>query len=158
MLFLGELKFFLSKYLTNSTSHSYDEPAIRSTFSIEIRHDRSYNAISNTRELSRTPEAGTNYVVTKFYEVPLVQTYLIAFIVSDFTSENDLTRKIPHRVFAKPQSIANGEGKLAVEASVKLLEGFEAYLGVNFTLDKMDQAAMPDFASGETFVLLIIQF
>lgn len=129
-------------------SYSYDEPAIRSRYSIEIRHDSSYRAISNMPEASRTAEVGGNYVVTKFEEIPSVQSYLIAFTVSDFTSVQDTTGPTPQRIFATPQSIANGYGSVALVASVKLLSGFEDYLGVNYTLPKMDQAAMPDFAAG----------
>lgn len=100
-------------------------------------------------EVSRLPEAGGSYVVTKFDDTPLVQSYLIAFTVSDFTHIQDTSRVTPQRIFAKPQSITNGDGRVALEASGKLLSGFEDYLGINYTLPKMDQAAMPDFAAGK---------
>lgn len=128
---------------------SYDEPAIRSIYSIEIRHDASYTAISNTPAVSRAPEAGTNYVLTRFDEVQSVQSYLIAFTISDFEFVEDLTRGVPHRIYAKPQSIASGHGRLALSIAADLLEGYEQYLGVNYSLAKMDQAAIPDFAAGK---------
>lgn len=99
-------------------------------------------------ELSRTAEIGTNYVVTKFEEIPSIQSYLIAFIVSDFTSVQDTTGRIPQKVYAKPQSIVDGHGSLALEVSRPILEGFEQYLSTSFSLPKMDQAAMPNFAAG----------
>lgn len=37
---------------------------------------------------------------------------------------------------------------MALDASLKSLVGFETYLGVSYTLDKMDQAAIPDFDAG----------
>lgn len=99
---------------------------------------------------SRTAETAPNadYVVTKFQDIPSIQSYLIAFTISDFSHVEDESHFIRQRVFAKPQSILNGEAKLALEVSGKLLEGFEKYLGVNYSLPKMDQAAMPDFAPG----------
>lgn len=94
------------------------------------------------------PAPNADYVVTKFQDIPSIQSYLIAFTVSDFIPVEDNSRFIPQRVFAKPQSISNGEEKLALEVSGKILEGFEKYLGVNYSLPKMDQAAIPDFAGG----------
>lgn len=128
---------------------SYDEPGIRSTYLVEIRHNGSYTAISNTPVAARTPEAGgSTFVVTRFEEVPSVQSYLIAFTVSDFEYVEDLTRAVPHRIYAKPQSIASGHGDLALSVAADLLEGYEQYLGVNYTLSKMDQIALPDFSAG----------
>lgn len=127
---------------------SYDEPGLRATYTIQIRHDATYAAIANTRVQSVTPEVGTNYVVTKFFDVPSVQTYLIAFIVSDFIFAEDLSGFVPHRIYAKPYSIATGEASLAINVSEPLLSGFERYLGVPYAIDKMDQAALPNFAAG----------
>lgn len=125
----------------------YDEPQIRTPFGIEIKHDSSYNAISNMPVLSRTPEAGSSYVTTKFQDTLPVQTYLIAFVVSDFTSiGNDAVK--PQRVFAKSQSINNNEGILALDAGELLLNKFQENLGVPYNLPKMDQVAVPDFDAG----------
>lgn len=55
---------------------------------------------------------------------------------------------MPHRIYAKPQSIESGHGDLALSIAADLLEGFEQYLGVDYSLSKMDQAAIPDFAAG----------
>lgn len=95
-----------------------------------------------------TPEVGSDYVVTKFHDVPSVQTYLIAFIVSDFDYIESSFGRTPHRIYAKPQSIANGEAALAIFVSDFMLTAFEEYLGVPYSMDKMDQAALPDFAAG----------
>jgi aminopeptidase N len=101
-------------------------------------------------EASRTSEpTPSEYVVTKFAEIPSVQSYLIAFTISDFPSIEDKTGFIPQRIFGKPQSIENGDGAYALGVSGKILTGYENYLGVNFSLPKMDQAAIPDFAAGQ---------
>lgn len=98
------------------------------------------------RSISTTADG---YVRTLFQTTKPVQSYLVAFMVSDFTFEEDdsVTDKL-HRVYANPQYIASGFGKLAISASRKLLDGFETYLGIPYTLEKMDQAAIPDFAAG----------
>lgn len=124
----------------------YDEPQIRATFQIEIQHDSSYDAVSNWPQLSQSIGNGNN-VVTKFEKTEPVQTYLIAFVVSDFKSiENSAAKK--QRVFAKPKSIEDGEGALALEAGQLLLDAFVDHLGVEYAPPKMDQFAIPDFDAG----------
>lgn len=135
--------------LLETKTFSFDEPGIRSRFAIEIRHHNTYKAISNMPEVSRLTEGATEFVVTKFAEVPSVQTYLLAFTVSDFSFTESTGEFVHQRVFGRPESIANGEGAFAIEVSGKILRGFEDYLGVNYSLPKMDQAAIPDFAAGE---------
>lgn len=127
----------------------YDEPAMRAMFKISIKHHSNYNAISNmpVKDVS-TPDA-LGFVTTDFETTEFVQTYLVAFMVSDFTfvEDNSVPGK-PHRVYANPQYIEAGYAELAINASRKLLDGFAEYLGVPYTLNKMDQAAIPDFAAG----------
>lgn len=128
----------------------YDEPHLRAVFSISITHHKSYNAISNWPVISVTPSetASENYVDTKFQDTERVQTYLIAFIVSDFKSiENTAAKK--QRVFAKPKSIEDGEAALALDAGQKLLDKFVEHLGVEYSPPKMDQVAVPDFDAGK---------
>jgi aminopeptidase N len=126
----------------------YDEPQLRAVFGIEIKHDDSFNAISNMPQTSKNAETGTNYVITKFQDTLPVQPYLIAFVVSDFTSiQNELPAK-PQRVFAKSQSIDNNEAELALSAGELILNKFEEHLGVNYNLPKIDQIAVPDFDAG----------
>lgn len=118
-------------------------------FKITIKHHSSYNAISNMPVLTVSTPDAADYVSTAFVTTEFVQSYLVAFMVSDFTFvEDDTVPGKPHRVYANPQYIASGFGDLALSASRKLLNGFAQYLDVPYTLDKMDQAAIPDFAAG----------
>ena len=126
----------------------YDEPGIRATFDLQIKHDKSYTAISNTRSSGRTAITGTDYVVTKFETTPLMQTYLLAFIVSDFTYVQNSDKVLRQRIFAKKQSIAAGEGDVALVMSERVIRQFEEHLGVKYSLSKMDQVAVPDFDAG----------
>lgn len=123
----------------------YDEPQIRATFEIKIIHHNSYTAISNWPGTDSAPDA-ENYVTTTFDRTHPVQTYLIAFIVSDFDSANNAAKS--QRVFARPQAISNGEADLALDAGVKILDEFVSHLRVEYDLPKMDQVAVPDFDAG----------
>jgi aminopeptidase N len=130
-------------------ANSYDEPQIRTSFTIEIRHHRSYTALSNMpHESIEDDPIDQFYKITKFKTIQSVQTYLIAFTVSDFLFVENNTVVPPQRVYAKAPSILNNEGSLALRVSPELMLNMEEYFGIKYELPKMDQIAIPDFSAG----------
>lgn len=84
---------------------------------------------------------------TYFEQTPPTSTYLIAFVISDFPFKEKINENgFKYRVFAEPNQIE--KALFAIEESEKLLNAISQYLQVNYTLPKMDQAAIPDFAAG----------
>lgn len=85
-----------------------------------------------------------------------MSTYLLAFIISDFSSTDQLGI---HRVFARPQKISAGDGQYALETGDTALKVTADYVNVSYSLKKMDQAAIPDnyfqFAAMENWGLAI---
>lgn len=73
-----------------------------------------------------------------------MSTYLVAFVVSDFTHVAEET----HRVFSRPELISVGDGDFALECGVAALSALEEYTGVEYTLPKMDQISLPHFSAG----------
>jgi aminopeptidase N len=126
----------------------FDEPGIRAPIGLRIKHDKSYSAHANMPDISTIVEEGTDYVTTVFGDTPSMQTYLLAFLVSpfDFVPNNDTV--FPQRIFAKPASIASGEADYAAAIADPILKKFISHLGVNFTLPKLDHAAITQFAAG----------
>lgn len=137
----------------------YDEPGIRAVMNVEIQHDKSYNAISNMPIVSRDEIPTTNYVTSKFLDTPPMQTYLLAFIVSDFIfiSNNDVN--VEQRIYLKPQSIDRGEGDFALSVVDPILRKLEEHFAVEFPLPKMDHAGITDYIFGamENFGLITYQ-
>ena len=88
------------------------------------------------------------YITTKFWQMNSVQTYLIAFTVSDFMLVGDASVFPMQRVYAKKTSIESGDADYAIGVSPGLMKGLETYFGIDYTLPKMDQIALPDFAAG----------
>lgn len=85
--------------------------------------------------------------MTQFKTTPPTSTYLIAFLVSDFSHKESWSKTgFRHRVFAKPKEIESGI--FAVHESEKILNAIGDYVQINFTLPKMDSAAIPDFKAG----------
>lgn len=146
-LFHGELPILaeVSNDCFDHIINSYDEPGIRSLFKVSIRHDESYIALSNMPEVSRIPVAGTSYIVTSFDQTLSMQSYLVAFTVSNFIFIEDNSAVPPQKIYGKRHSIENGEGELALDAAVVLMAGFEEYLGIPYSFPKMDQFACPNF-------------
>lgn len=125
---------------------SYDEPGIRSTFSVTIKHGKVFTAVSNTDVETRTEDG--DYYITKFFTTPRIQTYLIAFLVSDYEYVNATNTRIPQKIYARPQLIANGYGDFAASVVGPILRGLEETLGVNYPITKMDHAALTLFNFG----------
>ena len=126
----------------------FDEPGIRATFDVQIKHDKSYNAVGNTKSKGRVTLPGTDYVTTSFERTLPMQTYLVAFLVSDFTYIENNDETLRHRVYAKKQSIDAGDAVYALENGEIVLRKMEAHFGVPYSYTKMDQVAVPDFAAG----------
>lgn len=107
---------------------------------------------------SITPGPISGYVVTRFQRVPSMQTYLVAFTVSDYIFEEDATVVPPQRVYAKPQSIHNNEAELALRVSPEIMLTCEEHFGINYTFPKMDQIAITDFDAGAVRIINLSAF
>lgn len=81
-----------------------------------------------------------------FQTTPKMSTYLIAFVVSKFESTEGDENNIRHRVFSRPNAVA--EHPFALETSKKALNYLATYLDVPYHLPKMDNVAIPDFGAG----------
>lgn len=130
----------------------YDEPQIRATFSVEIIHHSSYFALSNMPVASQTTPIDSDRTYTLFETTPAVQTYLVAFVVSNFRGiENTNASRVPQSVFAKPSAIALGEADLGLELGDTFLQEFGDHFNMPYSLPKIDQAAIPDSAWGASW-------
>lgn len=128
----------------------YDEPAIRAPMQLTLIHGPSYHAVSNTKVLE-TGSFIPGYNRTIFEPTPFVQTYLLAFLVSDFKYATYNGTRVKQKVYAKPSSIDNGEGDFALTVIGPILDKHEENLGVLYPLDKMDHVAIREFILGGKF-------
>ncbi|XP_019531218.3 aminopeptidase N [Aedes albopictus] len=119
----------------------YDEPALKATFALQITHSRFYTANSN---MEYDFEIDGDYRISKFKVTPIMSTYLLAFVVSDFAYKGPAT----HRVHARANAI--NEVDFAVEAGQIILEKLDTHLGIGYYdhMPTMKQFAIPDFAAG----------
>lgn len=67
-----------------------------------------------------------------------MSTYLVAFVISDFTNINDMTIKGTYvEISARPEAIKNKEADYALVETKTILDFFSEYFNVPYPLKKM---------------------
>jgi aminopeptidase N len=134
----------------------YDEPGIRAEIKLTILHGARYTAISNMPVESVITFFPSQ--ITYFKPTPRMQSYLLAFVISDFAFEesDNSTTRVPQRIYATKKLIADGYGNFGARVVGPVLHKFEEDLGVEYPLPKMDHAALSVFNFGamENFGLI----
>ena len=125
---------------------SFDEPALKATFSITLMVDEADTAISNGAQLSDTagPDPGKHTVV--FAKTKPMSTYLVALLVGDFVCRGTTAGGVPLRVCSTPDK--KDLTGFALEAAAQQLEFYNEYYGVAYPFGKLDIIGIPDFAAG----------
>ncbi|NWX15596.1 ERAP1 aminopeptidase, partial [Aegotheles bennettii] len=124
----------------------FDEPAFKASFSIIIRREPTYFALSNM-PIVKSVNLSPWLVEDHFDTTVKMSTYLVAFIISDFKSISKMTHHgVKVSVYTVPDKINQAE--YALDAAVKLLDFYEDYFSIPYPLPKQDLAAIPDFQSG----------
>ncbi|KAH8382802.1 hypothetical protein KR009_005332 [Drosophila setifemur] len=124
---------------------SFDEPQFKATFDITLIRHRTFNAASNTRLIGSYPTAEEGYYRDVFTTTPKMATYIVAFIISDFSSRRDNV----FGVLARPEYYAQTQYPYNVGRQILVEMG--KYLNMDYYSmgnDKMDMAAIPDFSAG----------
>ncbi|KAH1005544.1 hypothetical protein HUJ04_006504 [Dendroctonus ponderosae] len=128
----------------------FDEPKYKAIFIISLTHPNGLNVLSNMNALNVAENTTTSQTVTTFNPTPIMSTYLVAFIVSNFTcdSTNDLEGSLLNQVCSRSETASTRA--LALEAGPKIVDSFNTYLNINYSsnINKLDQVAIPDFTSG----------
>lgn len=126
----------------------WDEPALKAKFNISIKHSKKYTALSNMHEISRTTDSQDfTKVTTTFEETPIMSSYLVAYVVSDFGSLSNPTQTF--NIWARKNALKHG--KFSLEYGEKELKVLNEYTGISHSdhgFKKMDSIAIPDFAAG----------
>lgn len=131
----------------------YDEPQIRAPITLSVQHDKSYKTYANMPLENLIEVPATDYVISRFQETPPMQTYLLAFLTSAFLYVSNNATDVEQRIFAKPQSIIDGEGNYAAEISDAILKKLEELFNMKYPLPKLDHAAITQFPSGAVNIL-----
>uniref|UniRef100_A0A8C6PS23 Aminopeptidase n=1 Tax=Nothobranchius furzeri TaxID=105023 RepID=A0A8C6PS23_NOTFU len=134
----------------------FDEPAMKARFNITLIHDHGTVALSNGMEIVFVSSAETinitigdqHVLQTVFEQTEKMSTYLLAFIVSDFSFINSTIDGVLVRIFARRAAIDANQGDYALNKTGPILKFFEEYYNSTYPLPKSDQIALPDFNAG----------
>jgi puromycin-sensitive aminopeptidase len=124
----------------------FDEPDLKAVFSVTLVVPEDLMAISNTREVERTP-VGDGKVAVRFADTIRMSTYLVAFVVGPFEATDPVeVDGVPIRVVTPPGKL--GLTGFALGAARFSLRYLTDYYGIPYPGDKLDLVAIPDFAFG----------
>ena len=123
----------------------WDEPEYKAVFGLTLNIADGLQAISNGPEVGRTASDGRTAI--RFADTMIMSTYLVAFVVGRLEMSDSVdVNGSPMRLVHVP-----GKGHLTdfgMDVGAFCLRWFEEYYGIPYPSDKVDLAALPDFAAG----------
>ncbi|KAF2083851.1 hypothetical protein K490DRAFT_69381 [Saccharata proteae CBS 121410] len=129
----------------------FDEPALKSKFTITLVADKGLTCLSNMDEVSEgevdSKMSGGKKKAVTFRETPLMSTYLLAFIVGELKVIETNDFRVPVRVYATPDRDIE-HGRFSLDLAARTLDFYEKKFDSEFPLPKMDMVAIPDFSAG----------
>ena len=124
----------------------WDEPDLKASFALTLVVPEAMTALTNTPEVDREP-ADSGFVRVRFAESMVMSTYLVCIVVGHLAlTEPVFAGPVPIRVASRPDRIHLAT--YANDVAVFSLDWFGAYYGIPYPEQKLDQAAIPDFAQG----------
>ncbi|XP_050092413.1 aminopeptidase N-like [Anopheles aquasalis] len=127
----------------------YDEPGIKTTYDIRITCGFDYHVRSNAPLLGIQLLPGGKKLST-FATTPRMQTYLVAWLVSDFVYEREVLKDPQLAVASWAEPAAAQRMSYSVDASKRFMRAMEEYFGEQYTMNKIDNVAIKnsDYAAG----------
>ncbi|XP_052097491.1 aminopeptidase N-like isoform X1 [Mytilus californianus] len=124
----------------------FDEPAVKARFSVTLIRKKHLISLSNMNQI-RSKILDNNWVADHYAVTPLMSTYLLAFVVCDFTFKEETTdNNVLYKAWTRPEAI--DQTTYALDVGVRILTFFEEYFATPFPLPKQDMIAVPAFAFG----------
>ncbi|MEC5216340.1 aminopeptidase N [Actimicrobium sp. GrIS 1.19] len=119
---------------------SWDEPAYKATFALEVNLPGDEVAVSNMPIEQSTPQPGGRKLV-RFAQSPTMSTYLLFYGQGNFERASVRVGATELGLITKPGVLP--QGQFSLEASAAVLREYNDYFGLPFPLPKLDNIAAP---------------
>jgi puromycin-sensitive aminopeptidase len=124
----------------------WDEPDLKASFQMTLVVPEDLTALTNTPEIGREP-ADPGFVRVRFDRSIVMSTYLVCVVVGHLgLTEPSFAGPTPIRVACRPDRLHLAG--YANEVGAYALDWFGEYYAIPYPEQKLDQAAIPDFAQG----------
>jgi aminopeptidase N len=117
---------------------SWDEPAYKATFALDVTVPEGQMAVSNMPATNTTPLPGGRKRVT-FAATPKMSTYLLFFATGDFERAAAQVDGVEVGVVTRRGALP--QARFALDASQAILREYNDYFGVRYPLPKLDNVA-----------------
>lgn len=122
----------------------FDEPRFKSTFKIVLEHGNKLHALSNMPGTETLLQ--NNLTRTTFETTPIMSTFILIFVVSDFEYLEKIDDGLQYRVYTHPGITSTGA--FALDTGIATWNILKTYFKADYPLPKLDQIAVPNFQSG----------
>lgn len=122
----------------------WDEPALKATYNISIKHYDNYTAMSNMPAREKSYDETDGKVWTHFERTPIMSSYLVAFVVADYENISNSDGSI--NIVGRRELIPHF--KFALEIAEKAARELEQYTNSTVRVPKMDHVALPEHGTG----------
>lgn len=123
----------------------WDEPAIKATFDISIKHFPNYTALSNMPVKETIDEREIDGKVWSIFQrTPQISTYLVSFSISQFQNVSNSNGNFSLWSDEKNLKYLN----LAYDIGIRTFPVLEEYTGIEYSLPKMDIFGVPGLSFG----------
>lgn len=125
----------------------WDEPDRKAKFKATLTVPRHLTALSNMPAVSTELISGSALQKISYEISPIMPTYLLAFVVADLECVEAKDKNgVTIRVWTTPGK--KEQGRFGLNVACHALAYFAEWFDIPYALPKLDQVALPDFASG----------
>ncbi|XP_011172905.3 thyrotropin-releasing hormone-degrading ectoenzyme isoform X2 [Solenopsis invicta] len=119
----------------------WDEPALKTSFKIAVKHHPNYTAISNMPVSKKSEiDERDGKIWTRFEESPIISTYIVSFLIFDLRNIRNSDGTI--NVWSRGNVISSMS--FAHEVAQKAAIELKRYTNSSVRLAKIDHVALPD--------------
>lgn len=120
----------------------FDEPGLKAIFQVQVTNHKNFTVISNTEVQSKTSPSTKGRVTTIFKPTPMMSTYILAILVSEFSK---VTNHRKHESIYFRSVVNSSDAKFALDLEDRVLKKYAEYFDVPFEMNKLDLAEVPGY-------------